>query len=202
MGTMHSPCSDEERHAVPVHESRAGATVSFPAHRRGAELPNLPPCVLSEGTASGIDSKRSTTPCVALRLLARNRPTRDGFSTVVPWPPTARDLRSDAPCAAPCDGVRLLASEESGGGGGIRTPGGFRHNGFQDRRIRPLCHPSAHGVRLINRGSLSPRSGLCLRRRWGRLRLRRWRWRHWGGSRFHRLRRPFGGGGGRRTCFP
>ena len=25
---------------------------------------------------------------------------------------------------------------------GIRTPGGFHLNGFQDRRIRPLCHLS------------------------------------------------------------
>ena len=28
------------------------------------------------------------------------------------------------------------------GGRGIRTPGGLPLNGFQDRRIRPLCHPS------------------------------------------------------------
>ena len=27
-------------------------------------------------------------------------------------------------------------------GGGIRTPGTSRYNGFQDRRIRPLCHAS------------------------------------------------------------
>ena len=27
-------------------------------------------------------------------------------------------------------------------GGGIRTPGAFQLNGFQDRRIRPLCHSS------------------------------------------------------------
>ena len=32
--------------------------------------------------------------------------------------------------------------EMNDGGGGIRTPGDFRHNGFQDRRIKPLCHPS------------------------------------------------------------
>ena len=25
---------------------------------------------------------------------------------------------------------------------GIRTPGPVKVNGFQDRRIRPLCHPS------------------------------------------------------------
>lgn len=29
-----------------------------------------------------------------------------------------------------------------GGGRGIRTPGYFRNNGFQDRHIRPLCQPS------------------------------------------------------------
>ena len=31
---------------------------------------------------------------------------------------------------------------EVGGGGGIRTHGTLRHAGFQDRCIRPLCHPS------------------------------------------------------------
>ncbi len=31
----------------------------------------------------------------------------------------------------------------AGGGGGIRTHGARRPSGFQDRRIRPLCHPSA-----------------------------------------------------------
>lgn len=34
----------------------------------------------------------------------------------------------------------------TGGGRGIRTPGGFRHSGFQDRRLRPLGQPSARGV--------------------------------------------------------
>ncbi len=29
-----------------------------------------------------------------------------------------------------------------GGGGGIRTHGGFHHAGFQDRFFRPLRHPS------------------------------------------------------------
>jgi hypothetical protein len=33
-----------------------------------------------------------------------------------------------------------------GGDGGIRTPGTSRYNGFQDRRIRPLCHISATKV--------------------------------------------------------
>ena len=32
------------------------------------------------------------------------------------------------------------------GEGGIRTPGGLTLNGFQDRRIRPLCHLSVREV--------------------------------------------------------
>ena len=31
-----------------------------------------------------------------------------------------------------------------GGRRGIRTPGSFHFNGFQDRRIKPLCHPSLY----------------------------------------------------------
>ncbi len=30
----------------------------------------------------------------------------------------------------------------NGGGSRIRTHGAFRHNGFQDRRLQPLGHPS------------------------------------------------------------
>ncbi len=41
---------------------------------------------------------------------------------------------------SPTDGKGAL----TGGGRGIRTPGARRLNGFQDRRIRPLCHPSGH----------------------------------------------------------
>jgi hypothetical protein len=37
----------------------------------------------------------------------------------------------------------------SGGERGIRTPGGITHNGFQDRRIKPLCHLSAGKIRTI-----------------------------------------------------
>ncbi len=35
-----------------------------------------------------------------------------------------------------------MTAKKIGGEGGIRTPGGLRLNGFQDRRIRPLCHLS------------------------------------------------------------
>jgi hypothetical protein len=33
---------------------------------------------------------------------------------------------------------------------GIRTPGAVRHNGFQDRRIKPLCHLSSYVYALTN----------------------------------------------------
>ena len=47
------------------------------------------------------------------------------------------ELRSLPP--APVNrGVRIPR-----GGRGIRTPGEFPHNGFQDRHIRPLCQPSS-----------------------------------------------------------
>ena len=38
--------------------------------------------------------------------------------------------------------------QKFGGERGIRTPGPVTVNGFQDRRIRPLCHLSAAKVRL------------------------------------------------------
>ena len=49
----------------------------------------------------------------------------------------------------------------SGGRRGIRTPGGFHLNGFQDRRDRPLRHPSvsaaSKGSRfLLSEGAFSP----------------------------------------------
>ena len=34
------------------------------------------------------------------------------------------------------------------GGGGIRTPGTFQYNGFQDRRNKPLCHSSKFFILL------------------------------------------------------
>ena len=37
-----------------------------------------------------------------------------------------------------------------GGERGIRTPGTLRHNGFQDRRFKPLTHLSANGNNLEN----------------------------------------------------
>ena len=40
-----------------------------------------------------------------------------------------------------------------GGWGEIRTPGGSPLNGFQDRRIKPLCHPSAKSSRSFKIGT-------------------------------------------------
>jgi hypothetical protein len=40
------------------------------------------------------------------------------------------------------------ASVGEGGERGIRTPGPVTVNGFQDRRIRPLCHLSGAKIRL------------------------------------------------------
>jgi hypothetical protein len=37
----------------------------------------------------------------------------------------------------------------SGGERGIRTPGSITYNGFQDRRIKPLCHLSAGKISTI-----------------------------------------------------
>ncbi len=55
------------------------------------------------------------------------------FNTVRAW----RDARHRLLLIA-----RKIYCAEHGGEGGIRTPGRFPVNGFQDRRIRPLCHLS------------------------------------------------------------
>jgi hypothetical protein len=49
----------------------------------------------------------------------------------------------------------IASSEATGRGGGIRTPGTLRFNGFQDRRIRPLCHSSVFFL-LFNPGTSFP----------------------------------------------
>ena len=41
-----------------------------------------------------------------------------------------------------------LFNIDTGGERGIRTPGSFHFNGFQDRRIRPLCHLSGAKIGL------------------------------------------------------
>ena len=44
---------------------------------------------------------------------------------------------------APAEGAILLVCGERG----IRTPGPLTVNGFQDRRVRPLCHLSGAKIR-------------------------------------------------------
>ena len=46
----------------------------------------------------------------------------------------------DTPDRGP--GVSSMPRDTGGGGSGIRTHGALRHNGFRDRPIRPLSHPS------------------------------------------------------------
>ena len=89
--------------------------------------------------------------------------SRSGLIRAIPGPHPCASLRGDAEASsksASCRflepvGVRCYLPSASntkkaprgdlflfGGEGGIRTPGPFRVNGFQDRRIRPLCHLS------------------------------------------------------------
>jgi hypothetical protein len=56
--------------------------------------------------------------------------------------------------------VTGMDPEAGGGEGGIRTPGTFRFNGFQDRRIRPLCHLSARAFSRGPSGNATARFGL------------------------------------------
>ena len=50
-----------------------------------------------------------------------------------------------------CDLKALyLADVSTGGERGIRTPGPLTVNGFQDRRIRPLCHLSGRKIKQAN----------------------------------------------------
>ena len=44
---------------------------------------------------------------------------------------------------------RLNQSLQFRGERGIRTPGTLLYNGFQDRRIRPLCHFSAAKIQFF-----------------------------------------------------
>ena len=48
-----------------------------------------------------------------------------------------------------------------GGERGIRTPGGVTLNGFQDRRIRPLCHLSIFEGAKITFFLKQPDINLC-----------------------------------------
>ena len=72
-----------------------------------------------------------------------------------------RNCRKLAGTQCPCPTVASLS-----GGGGIRTlEGPVTPNGFRDRRIRPLCHPSSGegGIRTLE-GAVQPLNALAGRR--------------------------------------
>src|SRR5256885_4920021 len=54
---------------------------------------------------------------------------------------------------------------EPGGGGGIRTHEPFRVSGFQDRRIRPLCHPDRKSTRLNSSHLVISYAVFCLKKK-------------------------------------
>lgn len=64
--------------------------------------------------------------------LFRNPQFLYSLSVVKNW-----DLRFESPSI-----IKKRRSVFISGGSGIRTHGTLRHSGFQDRCIRPLCHPS------------------------------------------------------------
>ena len=84
------------------------------------------------------------------------------------WPKANRSRR-DSPPGQGVDGAAHIANPSNphtaqavvlfcsvirgahNGAGGIRTPGAFRHNGFQDRRLKPLGHCSGLNSYLVKR---------------------------------------------------
>ena len=65
----------------------------------------------------------------------------------------ALELRSH-PIFACGDGEHLASQD--GGGGGIRTHGRFPDSGFQDRRNRPLYHPSVGKLKTVAEVDMHP----------------------------------------------
>src|SRR4051794_1789778 len=51
------------------------------------------------------------------------------------------------PCRIPNKSERVGSAKWTGGEGGIRTHGAFRHSAFRVRCDRPLCHLSGAGTR-------------------------------------------------------
>jgi hypothetical protein len=84
-----------------------------------------------QNTASKIQKPTKTFP--SLRFGGRGPPKRTGLKTPPP--------KIQKP-------TKTIASVGVGGERGIRTPGNLRFNGFQDRRIRPLCQLS--GAKIVH----------------------------------------------------
>ncbi len=99
-------------------------------------------CLISQtGGSRSISSEKINTKSVnpTTPVAAKNQKTK------------ARVLQSDSSFLHKKRGDRAVASE-SGGERGIRTPGGLRLNGFQDRRNRPLCHLSVQKMMRTMKG--------------------------------------------------
>ena len=84
--------------------------------------------------------RRFRTLRAALQTLARLRSSAP-LRVRTPPPASARGGRNNKKSPH-----RWELKIQTGGGGGIRTLVTlYRPNGFRDRRIQPLCHPSAWG---------------------------------------------------------
>ena len=81
------------------------------------------------------------------------------LGAVLPAQPLSRRLRSSTP-ASP----RTICLQ--GGGRGIRTPGNHKgYSGFQDRRLKPLGHPSVFVMATQGESSVNARESIPPRRR-------------------------------------
>ena len=84
---------------------------------------------------SAIFCETSSRRRVVMKLVTAIMPS---IRRVIPAPIiTFREMESRSVIGGGFSGI-----ERSGGGSGIRTHGALRPAGFQDRCIRPLCHPS------------------------------------------------------------
>ena len=114
---------------------------------------------LRHGFSHSIELRDSpTTVSRAIATAIGQRPHSAALAALAGWVRQWRPQRQvGTPCnrrraCDSCRGVfqsRSTASRKSppvvatkSGRGGIRTPGTLRHAGFQDRCIRPLCHPT------------------------------------------------------------
>ena len=86
-------------------------------------------------------------PACAAKSAAKNR-TENAIGQAASEPRSRRyhaiRKKNRKPCKRTLCRVLLLYSVFTSGEIGIRTPGAFQLNGFQDRRNRPLCHLSGY----------------------------------------------------------
>ena len=145
---------------LPTHLLRIRMGALKKAHRAVQFAPfPLVPLLL---TRKPLALLRALPSCVTAAGCLRKRASlaRGGRSRLHPRIPLLFGKRERGAGNA-CSPFPLAEGEGFGGRRGIRTPGGFHLNGFQDRRDRPLRHPSvsaaAKGSRfLLFEGISSP----------------------------------------------